>query len=253
MNATAIALIVFACVFCGAIAGMFLNPRLPDHHLAGASSDVVKLIIGLIGTMAALVLGLLVASAKGTYDTQTSEVAQLSASIIELDRILANYGPDTKEARTSLRQTVVEAAERIWPRDSSVSPNLELFRNKAEPEVFFRDIQALSPQTDEQRYIKSEALQITTGIYHTRLLMYSQRSSAIALPFLIVLVSWLVLLFVGFGLLTRFNGTVVTALLIGALSVAGAIFLILELDQPYTGFMRVSSAPIEAALTQMSQ
>ncbi|HYB10756.1 MAG TPA: hypothetical protein VEJ16_13895, partial [Alphaproteobacteria bacterium] len=101
--------------------------------------------------------------------------------------------------------------------------------------------------------IKSEALQITTGIYHTRLLMYSQRSSAIALPFLIVLVSWLVLLFVGFGLLTRFNGTVVTALLIGALSVAGAIFLILELDQPYTGFMRVSSAPIEAALTQMSQ
>jgi len=253
MNATAIALIVFACVFCGAIAGMFLNPRLPDHHLAGTSSDVVKLIIGLIGTMAALVLGLLVASAKGTYDTQTSEVAQLSASIIELDRILANYGPDTKEARTSLRQTVVEAAERIWPRDSSVSPNLELFRNKAEPEVFFRDIQALSPQTDEQRYIKSEALQITTGIYHTRLLMYSQRSSAIALPFLIVLVSWLVLLFVGFGLLTRFNGTVVTALLIGALSVAGAIFLILELDQPYTGFMRVSSAPIEAALTQMSQ
>jgi hypothetical protein len=253
MSPTVIAVIVFACVFGGALAGMALHGKLPDHHLAGGSSDVVKLVMGLIGTMSALVLGLLIASAKGTYDTQTSDVTQLSASVVELDRILAIYGPETKETRESLRQTVIDGMAQIWPSDSAASANLAPLKNKAKSDAIFRAIQALSSQTDEQRNIKSEALLITTNMFHTRLLMYAQRGASIPLPFLIILVSWLVLLFIGFGLLTRFNGTVVTALLIGALSVAGAIFLILELDQPYSGFMRISNAPVQAALAQMNE
>lgn len=252
MEPLAIAVIAFVCVFGGALVGMALNVRLPGHHLEGRSGDVVKLVMGLIGTMAALVLGLLIATAKGTYDTQTSHVTQLSAGIIELDRILANYGPETKEARDALRQTVIDNIERIWPEDAA-SANLEPLKRKTKSEAFFRGILKLSPQTDEQRFAKSQALQMTTDLYHTRLLMYAQRGSSITLPFLIVLVSWLVLLFTGFGLLTPFNGTVITALLIGALSVAGALFLILELDRPYSGLMRISSAPLQGALAQMGQ
>ena len=94
-------------------------------------------------------------------------------------------------------------------------------------------------------------MQIATDIYHTRLLMFVQQGSAVSLPFLIVLVSWLVLLFIGFGLLTPFNGTVVTVLLVGALSVAGALFLILEMNHPYSGLMGISSAPLLDALAQM--
>jgi len=250
LEPTAIALIVFACLVGGAVVGMTLNVRLPDHHLEGRSGDVVKLVMGLIGTMAALVLGLLIATAKGTYDTQSSHVAQLAAGIVELDRLLANYGPETKEARDSLRQTAIEQIDRIWPKEAA-SANLEPLKNRAKSEAFFRSILMLSPQTDGQRFTKSQALQMTTDLYHTRLLMYAQQGRSISLPFLIVLVSWLVLLFAGFGLLTPFNGTVMTALLIGALSVAGAIFLILELDQPYSGLMRISSAPLQSALAQM--
>jgi hypothetical protein len=247
-----IALIVFVCVFAGAAIGIALNARLPDSHLEGPSAEVVKLVIGLIGTMAAVVLGLLIASAKSTYDTQASDVAQLSAGILQLDRLLANYGPEAKDARDSLRQDVIDNVEEIWPKDSVTSPSLAPLE-RAKAEAFYVSIQRLSPQSDAQRFAKSQALQVATDVYHTRLLMFAQQGSAISisLPFLIVLVSWLILLFVGFGLLTPFNGTVVTALLVGALSVAGALFLILEMNHPYSGLMGISSAPLLDALAQM--
>jgi len=247
-----IALIVFVCVFAGAAIGITLNARLPDDHLQGPSADVVKLVLGLIGTMAAVVLGLLIASAKGTYDTQVSDVAQLSAGVVQLDRLLANYGPETKDARDSLRQDVIDNVEEIWPKDGVTSASLAPIE-RAKAEAFFVSIQRLSPQSDAQRFARSQALQIATDIYHTRLLMFAQQGSAVSLPFLIVLVSWLVLLFIGFGLLTPLNGTVVTALLVGALSVAGALFLILEMDRPYSGLMRISNAPLLSALAQMNQ
>ena len=252
MSPIAKALIVFVCVFAGAVIGMALNARLPVAHLAGPSADVLKLVMGLIGTMAAIVLGLLIASAKGTYDTQVSDVAQLAVGVLQVDRCLAIYGPETKEARDSLRQDVINNVEEIWPKDRATSASLApLDRTKAE--AFFVSIQSLSPQTDAQRFAKSQALQIATDVYRTRLLMFAQQRSAISLPFLIVLVSWLFLLFVGFGLLTPFNGTVVAALLVGALSVAGALFLILEMDRPYSGLMGISSAPLLNSLAQMNR
>ena len=252
MSPIAIALIVFVCVFGGAAIGITLNARLPDNHLEGPSAEVVKLVMGLIGTMAAVVLGLLIASAKGTYDTQATDVAQLSAGILQLDRLLAIYGPEAKDARDSLRQDVIDNVEEIWPKDGVRSASLAPLE-RAKAEAFYVTIQRLSPQSDAQRFAKSQALQVATDIYHTRLLMFAQQRSAVPLPFLIVLVSWLVLLFIGFGLLTPLNGTVVTALLVGALSVAGALFLILEMDRPYSGLMRISNAPLLSALAQMNQ
>jgi hypothetical protein len=251
LSPIAIALVVFVCVFGGAVIGMTLHITLPGHHLDGDSKDVVKLVMGLIGTMAALVLGLLIASAKGTYDTQSSDVAQLSADVGEIDRILALYGPETKEARGALRRSVNQGIELIWPKDSVKAANLDPAAGKGQSDAFYDSIQKLSPQTDAQRFAKSQVLQITTGIAHTRLLMQAQLGGSIPMPFLVVLVSWLVLLFVGFGLLTRFNGTVISALLVGALSVAGAIFLILELDQPYGGLLRISSAPLQGVLAKI--
>ncbi len=251
MSPIAIALIVFVCVFGGAVIGMTLHITLPSHHLDGDSKDVVKLVMGLIGTMSALVLGLLIASAKGTYDIQSAHVAQLSADVGDVDRILALYGPETKDARDLFRQAVIRGVELIWPKDSVKTANLDPTAQKGRSDLFYDSIQKLSPQTDAQRFDKSQVLQIITGIAHTRLLMQAQLGGSIPMPFLVVLVSWLVLLFVGFGLLTRFNGTVITALLVGALSVAGAIFLILELDQPYGGLLRISSAPLQGALAHI--
>jgi hypothetical protein len=253
LDPIAIAAIVFLCVFSGAIVGMILHVRLPTEHLDGGSVDVVKLVMGLIGTMAALVLGLLIAFAKGNYDTQRNYVVELSADIVELDRVLAYYGPETKEARDQFRRAVIGGIQRIWPKDTAKSPILEPREKMAPGEDFYESIQMLSPKTSVQQYAQNRAMSLGEGLLHTRTMMSGQLAGSISLPFLMVLVSWLVLLFVGFGMLARFNGTVITALLTGALSVAGAIFLILEMNEPYGGLMRISSAPVRSAVMQIDQ
>ena len=122
MSSTTISLIVLACVFGGALLGIFLHAILPQNHLSSESKDIVKLGMGLVGTMAALVLGLLVASAKGSYDTQAGELTQLAANVTLLDRVLAHYGPETKEIRDQLRNTVIRIVNQIWPKAATALP-----------------------------------------------------------------------------------------------------------------------------------
>jgi hypothetical protein len=117
MNFIAIRLIVLACVFGGALFGMFLRGVLPEQHLSADSKDTVRLGTGLIGTMTALLLGLLVASAKSFYDTQSSELTEMSAKIVLLDRVLAHYGPETKEVRDLLHGAVARTLDGLWPKD----------------------------------------------------------------------------------------------------------------------------------------
>jgi hypothetical protein len=117
MNSITVSLIVFTCVFGGALLGMLLRATLPEHHLGSDSKDIVKLGMGLVGTMAALVLGLLVASAKGSFDVQSTELTQMAANVGLLDRALAQYGPETKEARDMLRVVVARLLDEIWSKD----------------------------------------------------------------------------------------------------------------------------------------
>ena len=232
---------------------MALNAWVPEKHLDGGSADAVKLVMSLIATLSALVLGLLIASAKDTYDTQANDVVQISAGLIQLDRVLKVYGPETQDARKFLRETAIDKIKQIWSEAPVASEIAVTPREESNIERVYRAIQELTPQTDERRFAKSQALQITTDLFHTRLMIYVQHGKSISLPFLTILISWLVFLFAGFGLLTRFNGTVATAFLIGSFSVAAAIFLILELDRPYSGLMKISSDPLERALAQMSR
>jgi|SRR5215510_2568008 len=120
MSSSTIALVVFGCIFGGALLGTFFHRLLPTHHLSSDSKDTVKLGMGLVGTVAALVLGLLVASAKGSYDAQSAELTQMSANIAVLDRLLALYGPESQEARTQLRAIAVRVLDQMWSRDGSV-------------------------------------------------------------------------------------------------------------------------------------
>ena len=117
MSALAISLVAFACIFGGALLGMFIRTFLPGHHVSDESKDVVKLGTGMIATMAALVLALMIASAKGNFDTMNSGLRQVGSRVILLDRIMAHYGPETLEARDLLRRSVASAIERIWPED----------------------------------------------------------------------------------------------------------------------------------------
>ena len=248
MSSAAISLIVLVCVFGGALVGIFLRAILPEHHLSKESKDIVKLGMGLVGTMAALVLGLLVASAKGSYDAQSTELTQMSANIALLDRALALYGPETKEIRNLLRSAVARTLDQMWSKDAS-----RLGPPSAGGEVFYEEIQRLTPKNETQRSLQNGALTIAVDLGKTRWLMYEQATTSASMPLLIALVLWLTAIFISFGLFAPFNATVVSSLFVAALSVSCAIFLILEMYTPYTGIVEISSGPLRAAITQLGQ
>ena len=253
MSSTAIATLVLGCTFLGAVTGLLLHARLPDHHLDADSKDVIKLVMGLIATMAALVLGLLISSAHRSYDAQEAEVQQLGVHLFQLDRALERFGPEASEARNLLHRIVsAEIAYASTSDGAGAATDKPLRAQKDVAELFDRVVN-LSPKTDAQRFMQTQALRLLAALSDTRLLLNEQARGSISWPFLVVLVFWLTVLFVGFGLFARTNPTIVAALLLGAISVAGAIFLILELNRPYGGVIQVSITPIRNALIQMSR
>lgn len=249
----AVSSMIFVCAFAAAVFGMLPRKKLPDDHLSEDSKDVIKLVMGLIATMAALVLGLLIASANSSFETQSGELQQVSATIVELDGMLAQYGPEASESRDRLRVAVSAAVDKIWSKDGLRLGQLAPAPIHAEAAGFYNSIAKLSPNTEAQHFIQKRALEISGAIRQTRALTLEQINSSIPWPFLTVLVFWISMLFVGFGVFARSNATVIIALLIGALSVSIAIFLILESNHPYRGLMRISGAPLRNALAQIGQ
>ncbi len=252
MSPLEVALATLLCASGAAALGIILHATLPEHHLDPDSRDVVKLVMGLIATMAALVLGLLIASAQGFYASQSAELEKLAANVVAINRSLAQYGPEADRARVMLREAVATAHDRIWSGDRIRPEYLEPIGTRSQAGQFFEALQALSPRTDAQRFAQSQALQLTSEIVQTRLLMFEQSTNSVSWPFVVVLVSWVSVLFLGFGLFARLHATVACALFIGALSVAAAMFLILELNGPYTGWIRLSDAPLLRALAEMA-
>ena len=248
MSAIGIGLIVLVCVFGGSMLGMFLRTILPEHHLSADSKDVIKLGMGLTATMSALVLALLTNSAKGSFDTQRNELTQMSANIILLDRVLAHYGPETKDARDLLKGTVASMITRIWPDEGS-GPQME----PVAAEAFYDKIQALSPQNEVQRALQAQAVKMSVDIGQARWLLFEQGGRSIPMPFLVLLIFWVTVIFLSFGLFAPRNATVIVTLFLCALSVSGAIFLILELDRPFGGLVQISSAPLRSALLQIDK
>ena len=243
--------IVLACVFGGALLGMAIHAMLPEHHLNAESKDVIKLGMGLIATMSALVLALLTNSAKGSYDTQRNELTQAAANIILVDRVLAHYGPETKEARDLLKTSVAGMIDRLWP-DHPVA-NAKLGPTTAGGELFFDKIQELKPQNDVQRSLQAEAIKMSIDIGQARLLLFEQSGRSIPMPFLVLLIFWVTVIFLSFGLFAPHNATVIATLFLCALSVSGAIFLIMELDRPFGGMIQISSAPLSNAMDNIDK
>ena len=251
MSPIYIALVSLVSVLGGAALGMLVRAVLPQDHLSADTKDAVKLAMGLVATMTALVLGLLVASAKGSYDAQRSQLIQMAAKFAFLDRVLANCGPDAPEARAQLRTSVERMIARIWPDNKTRQAELAPITSAGQ--AMYEAIQKLSPQTDAQRAAKSQALQITVELGQMYWLLFEQAGTAISKPLLIVVVFWLAVLFLSFGLFTPRNGTAITALMASAVSVCAAIFLVLELDRPFGGLIGISSEPMRNALEHLGR
>jgi hypothetical protein len=240
---------IFVVVLGGILFGALLRNALPQHHLSKDSQDVVRLGVGLIATISALVLGLLIAAAKSSSDTQTGQVKQITADMILLDNLLGQYGPEARPIRAQMRSLIGPFADRIWHEkdEATAAP----FEANASAEKVYLAIQALSPQSDIQRSLQARAVQISTDLVQTRLLLFVQSDNKIPGPFLAILAFWLVIIFASFSLFSSLNATVVTFLSLFALSASCAIFLILELNQPFTGLMQISSGPLRNALAPL--
>ncbi len=242
--------IAFAVILGGVFAGVLLRKTLPQHHLADDAKDVVRLGTGLIGTIAALVLGLLISSANSSYNTASGQVNRLAADIVVVDQLLNQFGPAAHAARDLMRRAVGPLVDRIWRENGSSSAGEIPFTASGVAEDAFAAIVALAPQSEAQRALKERAIVISSDLVQTRLQLFAADNS-IPAPFLAVMVFWLAIIFASFSLFAKLNPTLITSLFVFALSAAGAIFLILELSQPFSGLLQISSAPLRNALAPL--
>lgn len=253
MTAAEVSLAVACCVFGGSVVAMYASRALPDSHLGADARDVIKLGLALMATLVALVLSLMIATAKGNYDAQSAGVRQLSTNVLLLDRSLAEYGPDAGHPRDLLRGAAERTLEGLWPADGVAPGSLAPGASRPEMDALIREVTRLSPQNETQQFLKTQALRIVSEMAQARIQMYVQGTSGLPLPFLVVMVLWLIILFFGYGLIAARNPTVVVFLLACTLSVSGAVFLIQELANPFKGLVRVSSVPLRVVIDQLGR
>jgi hypothetical protein len=248
MSSFEISLIALLCLVAGFLLGLGLQRLLPGHHLSKESQDTVKLGTGMVATMSALILGLLVSSAKSSFDAVNVSIAQNGARIIQLDHLLAEYGPETHALRGQLKDSVAGRVQKIWGKPANGDAGLHAVENTTtmlELEASFR---ALTPQTEAQKNLLAQCRQTIAEVAQNRLLIIEEQQAPVLTVFLVLLVFWLTLLFVSFGLFAPANVTVTAVMVICAASVTSAMFLILEMSHPLDGFIKVSSAPLVKAL-----
>jgi hypothetical protein len=248
-----IGLLVLACVFGGALTGMFLGRVLPKHHLGDDTKNVVDLTLGTLSVLSALVIGLLISYAKGDIDAQTKVVQKFAADLVLLDRVMRQFGPETGEARDLLRRYTILKIALTWPEEDAEveGPRLDDPAALEMLETVQAKLRGLTPQSEAQRWLQSRALQIGGDLAEERWLLAAENASSVPRPFLATLVFWLTILFIGFGLFAPRHATGVVALLVGAVSLAAAIFLILEMDRPFDGLITVPATPMRSALAHM--
>ena len=250
MSAPLVAAVVFAVLFACAMLGTVLRERLPSHYLSDDSKHLIEISLGVIGTVAGLVLGLLVATSFGTFQSQRTAVITLAAKIALLDRGLAYYGPDAAVARTQLKTTTARILADTWnpARDSMLDP-----ASNAVGARLYGDIQNLDAKTDPQKSIKGAAIGIAVDIGQQRWLMYAQQAAGVSPVLIGILTFWFAITFIAFGLMAARNATTITALLLCALAIAGAVYLVEQLSTPFSGAITVSDAPLRAVFGQLGR
>jgi hypothetical protein len=253
MNASIVGLVVFGFGMAGALFGLSLARRMPQHVLDSQSRDSIKLAVGLIATMTALVLGLVTASAKSTFDSLSAAVRTSAVEVLALDRTLARYGPETAEIRADLKHAVELRVELTWPSDSSRTAELHVLQQATSVEAVGNRILLLVPSDDLQRALKARAVALAEKLLEARWLLHAGSSASVPLPFLAVLTLWITITFAIFGMLAPSNRIVIGVLAACAMSVGTALFIILEMDGPFDGVLTVSGKPLRQAVLELDR
>jgi hypothetical protein len=243
---------VALAAFASGVAGLYLQKLLPEPHTSDRSRDMIGAIVGLISLLLALVLGTLIGSAYAFYSTQKSEMETYAAKAIQLDLALAEFGPETAIARAKMRETLQSVHDMVWGEHAKPAPRELLVKAPLEHlQQMDEYVASLDPKTTAQRHFASAAAADAAAIEQTRVLIPLQLASSVSWPLVVIVVSWALILFCGFGILSRLNATTLTALAFGAFAVGSALFLILELSQPFNGLFRIPSAAYDQMLDSL--
>src|SRR5271165_5626726 len=253
MEAVWVAVIVTVLTFAGGVIGLYLQKALPDEHSVEKSRDMIGSVMGLVILLLALVLGTIVGSAYFFSATQQSELQALSAQSIQLDEALAQFGPEAKPIRDGWKDNLAKNLKLFWGGGEVDPGELHVSKAMTGLTAFKGAIRALDAKTPEQKDAVAGANAHLAQIEQTRLLMSLQVANPFSKPLLIVVVFWSFFLFCGFGLLSRLTATTIGALAFGAFAVGSAIFLILELSQPYTGLFRISPGALQETVDSIDK
>jgi hypothetical protein len=252
MTSASIFLISFVAIMAGVVLGMILRAKLPAARFSQETREVIRLGANLLATLAAVVISLMIASAKNSYDTQNTHFRQFAAHLVLADQLLAQYGPEAVGVRQLMRQAVPAAMARIRREKATEVPQDTAFTANSVAEQLYQAIEALTPANDAQRALKLRIQQASADVARTRLLMFADTDNPMLTPFLLILIFWLTVIFTTFGLFVEPGTVGVTALLVFALSVSSGLFLIADLSQPFAGFMQVSNEELTRALAPLN-
>jgi hypothetical protein len=239
-------------VFIAGLAGLALQRIVPEKHLTGAPRDMVGAVVGLLGLLSALVLGLLIWTAYGVYSAQNLAIQTLAGKVLQFDLALSDYGPEADKIRAQLKENLAKTIDEVWHPGRRVTDAdfaAENFKGAIRNLRAREPLQeALHPTTDQEKQALTAATAAMDAIGQTRMQMSFALASPVSYPLVIMVVTWAALLFFGYGLMSKANAVSMSAVLIGAVAVASATLLVLDLSNPYSGLFRVSSAPLKQVL-----
>jgi|SRR6266851_4203252 hypothetical protein len=251
LSAVDIALVAFGLILASVAIGLMMRYWLPEEHISGDSKEVIRLATALIGTMAAVVLALLFASTRTSFEATNSSVGRMTTSVIELDHMLQEYGPEGRPLRAALRRDVVAIVASIWQDDVAA-------QRQARPDgppgqvTVLTMLRQMTPANPLQGALQARALSVSGDLEQTRLTLLAQPTDSLSKPFVTVLVLWLCFIFLSFSMSAKANTTLVIILVICAFSASSAIYLILELGQPFDGLMQIPNAALRNALAPLA-
>jgi len=250
MSHTVIGLISFVAIFGGVIAGMLVRHFLPGHHLTAETQSAVTVSVAVIGTLSALVLGLMITAANRSFSARADEVRELSVELIRIDRNLQRYGHEADDARLALHAWAKAKTQQLFPEKGQEPPSSQgtiIMLESVQDEVL-----DLEPKNPQQTYLRTLCLTLTSTIIQARWSLETLSGQSIPVPFLILLVFWLSIVFASFGLFAPPNPTTIVMLLLCSLAVAGGIYFIEELDNPASGLIQLSPDAMRKAVNQIA-
>jgi hypothetical protein len=247
MNSVPISVVIITILFASAMVTMFAARFLPDHHLSPETKSVVSVSVAVVGTLSALVVGLLISTANSSFTAKAREISGISANVISLDRLLRRYGPEAEGSRVLLSHYAIAKLQDLFPEDSNQAPYTENIATVTILEQLQDNILALTPANDTQRWLQAQSLQLTTAIMAVRWQLAQENASTPRLLLLLVLF-WFVIIFASFGLFSPRNITAIVAILLCSVGVGSAIRIITELQDPFGGLIRISNTPLTYAV-----